>query len=427
MKKTTRIFWKSGLSVIILLFGATFAQAQDDSKVFNLFSRFSEAFDGYITNETAMRIDDEEGGSFTKIYNRLQLEYTNWLTERMKLSAVLRAVYDAVYDVEDDFLPENKDDYHAYVELREAVVNLAFETIDINLGKQQVVWGKTDGLRVLDIVNPLDLKDVASTEFLDQRIPLWMGNIEYYFNTDFSLQALIIPDMEFSKIPEPSFPADAVVRATEEPATSFENTRYGVRFSGFVGGWDFTLNYLYSWDSIPVFRKTLDTATGKFTISPEYERLHIVGGSCANVFWNTVFRGEIAASFDKYLAVSDLAVPEMMLQKDVLDYALAFERDSFDIHWIGQVLQSAVLNYDDSVTTDEFQTYLTLQGAKDFRNDTVELTVFLIYHTNEGRCIVRPDIEWDVTDAFAVTLGANLNEEGTGREDRVYVEVKYSF
>ena len=418
------------LSVILLglaLIGSTSKAGWAESESNNFFEGFVNTFDGYLMNETAVRINGDDSGSFSKIYNRLQLEYANWLTDRVKISAALRAVYDAVYDVEKDFLPENEDDYHAYIELREALVNLAFDKIDFYLGKQQVVWGKTDGLRVLDVVNPLDLRDIASTEFLDQRIPLWMGNIEYYFNSDFSLQGLIIPEMQFSKISTPEFPADALVNPTKEPVVSLENTRYGLRFSGFAGGWDFTLNYLYSWDLIPVFRKTIDQETDTLTISPGYERLHIVGGSFANVFWNTVFRGEIAASLDKYFAVDDSNVPDMVMQMNLLDYALAFERDAFDIHWIGQFLQSTILNYNEMLTTDEIQTYLTLQGSKDFVHETVEFSAFLMYNTNEERFIFRPDITWDVTDAFAVKLGANLNEEGAGREDRVYVELRYSF
>ena len=415
------------LLALIFLGNASSQSVWADTGDACLMTGIVETFDGYVLNDTAMRIDDDERGAFTKIYTRLQLEYADWLTDRAQVSAALRAVYDAVYDVEEDFLPDNKDDYHAYVDLREAVMNLAFDAVDVSVGKQAVVWGKTDGLRVLDVVNPLDSRDIASTEFLDQRIPLWMGTVEYYLSSDFSLQGLVIPDMQFSKFSDPEFPEDALVKTASEPDISVENSRYGLRFSGFAGGWDFTLNYLYSWDFIPVFKTTVAEETGSMTVSPEYERLHILGGSWANVFWNTVVRGEIAVSFDKYFSVDDVSVPDMVTQKNLLDYALAFERDSFDIHWIGQVLQSTILAYDDTITTDDIQTYVTVQGSKDFVNDTVELSAFLMYNINEERLILRPSVSWDVTDAFAVTFGANLNEEGDGREDRVHVEMKYSF
>ncbi len=45
------------------------------------------------------------------------------------------------------------------IDLREAFIDLTFEKFDLRLGKQQIVWGKTDGVRVLDVVNPLDYKE----------------------------------------------------------------------------------------------------------------------------------------------------------------------------------------------------------------------------------------------------------------------------
>ena len=304
---------------------------------------FTDTFDGYLKNSTAVRLDDM--GHFININNRFELKYSNWLNDHVGLNIVSWFVYDGAFDIEDDFVSEDEDDYRAYVDLREAVLDLTFGNLDVHLGKQQVVWGKTDGFRVTDVVNPLDLRDTALTEFLDQRIPLWMANLEYYFNTDFSVQALIIPDLEFNAFSSPAFPEGVIVHSANTPEENVKNTEYGLKLTGFYNGWDFTLNYLYSWDDMPVFRRSVDADTGTITISPEHERMHIVGSTFANVLWDTVVRGEVAAKIGKYFAVDDLTVSDMVVEKTSLSYALAFERDLLDIHWIAQVLQETILEY----------------------------------------------------------------------------------
>ena len=46
------------------------------------------------------------------------------------------------------------------------------------LGRQQNVWGKADGLKVLDLVNPQDFRELILDDFDDSRIPLWAVNAE---------------------------------------------------------------------------------------------------------------------------------------------------------------------------------------------------------------------------------------------------------
>ena len=48
------------------------------------------------------------------------------------------------------------------------------------VGKQQIVWGRTDLFRVLDVINPIDYsRNTIYDEFEDTRIPLWSLQAEY--------------------------------------------------------------------------------------------------------------------------------------------------------------------------------------------------------------------------------------------------------
>jgi len=46
------------------------------------------------------------------------------------------------------------------------------------LGKQQVVWGTADGMKLLDIINPTDYAEMAQNQMEDSRLPVWALNLE---------------------------------------------------------------------------------------------------------------------------------------------------------------------------------------------------------------------------------------------------------
>jgi len=50
----------------------------------------------------------------------------------------------------------------------------------VKIGKQQVVWGRTDLFRVLDVINPVDFsRNNIYDELSDIRIPMWIAQAEY--------------------------------------------------------------------------------------------------------------------------------------------------------------------------------------------------------------------------------------------------------
>ena len=51
---------------------------------------------------------------------------------------------------------------------------------NFRVGRQQVVWGRTDLFRVLDVINPVDYsRHNIYDELEDIRIPMWMATSEY--------------------------------------------------------------------------------------------------------------------------------------------------------------------------------------------------------------------------------------------------------
>lgn len=66
--------------------------------------------------------------------------------------------------------------------VREAFVDIAFHPLFIRAGRQLITWGRSDGVVVLDFVNPNNLRNPLTFEQERFRIPTWMLNTVYDFS-----------------------------------------------------------------------------------------------------------------------------------------------------------------------------------------------------------------------------------------------------
>jgi len=92
----------------------------------------------------------------------------------------------ATYHVELNLMRDSKgvgdyDSNESYTQrdaLREAYVDSQVGDWSLRTGKQQVVWGTADGMKLLDMINPTDYSEMAQNQMEDSRIPVWMVNAE---------------------------------------------------------------------------------------------------------------------------------------------------------------------------------------------------------------------------------------------------------
>jgi len=142
--------------------------------------------------------------TFQKIewWNELEIRYRpqqNW-----EFVTIADFLYDSAFDWDSRFRHHfrhgaNLQEWRNYKNdriLRELYLDLYFRNMDIRIGKQQVVWGKVDGRKIMDIINPEDLREMFDPSMDDwefSRLPLWMFNLKYWWS-DYNIQFLWIPD-----------------------------------------------------------------------------------------------------------------------------------------------------------------------------------------------------------------------------------------
>ena len=106
---------------------------------------------------------------------------------------------DATYHVELNLMTDGKatkdhDSHESYTQrdaLREAYVDSQVGDWSLRTGKQQVVWGTADGMKLLDMINPTDYSEMAQNQMEDSRIPVWMVNAEKDLEDGGNVQVIV--------------------------------------------------------------------------------------------------------------------------------------------------------------------------------------------------------------------------------------------
>ena len=87
------------------------------------------------------------------------------------------------------------------VELRDAFINIRLDKGVVRLGKQQIVWGTLDGIKVLDALNPQSFERFILEDFDASRIGLWSAYLDLSFG-NWRTELVLIPDTSVHYIPE---------------------------------------------------------------------------------------------------------------------------------------------------------------------------------------------------------------------------------
>ncbi len=223
--------------------------------------------------------------------------------------------------------------------------------LSTRLGKQQVIWGRTDLFRVLDVINPVDFsRNNIYDELEDIRIPMWILKTDYRMGAN-----NIFDDLNLSMVwnfdrfrphnigqcgspnvildagcffrgmnnlwenggtvanfaAEGAFatdfgPGQIGIRKAHMPAWSLSNTQFGLKLEGVYGDIGFSLNALTYRSQLPSLRGGIpaqNAFTGETGIWPgliafdiHFPRVNLLGGSLDyySQGLDTVFRVEVA-------------------------------------------------------------------------------------------------------------------------------------
>jgi hypothetical protein len=454
------------------------------------FAPLEEKFPGlslkaFVENETDFSLSSRDRLEPNIPRRAYTVQKIEWLTEvearyrtsdRWNFLTTVDYLYDSAWDLDRSFRREFKDSrfklqkYKGDRILRDTYLDIHFSKMDLRLGKQQVVWGKVDGRKIMDIINPEDLRegfDAAQDDWVYTRFPLWMVNLQYYPTTETNFQFLWIPDFQ----PTLPAPADSVWEFNRSPSSpvvqvnflerirphsswKLSDDEYALRYGFIRRGWDVHLSYFYTWSDMPTFftRQVLFPAGPpspvnpiRITLQPKHTRIHQLGFNFDKTFYigakDFIFKGEGVHALNKYYSIDDQNNRDGVTKRDNFIFAFSVGSVIFqDWSWTFRIGNELTLPFNRKLRIlpirrpiERVLTDYGLSIVKFFFHDRAQSNT-LIIATDQGEWRWRQQFFWDITDHVTVQLGVHffrgpktsLVGQFNGN-DEVEMGVKYNF
>lgn len=302
--------------------------------------------------------------------------------------------------------------------------NLSWEyygdQIQITIGKQQIVWGNADGIRVLNVVNPHNYREFILAEFNESRIPQWSSKIDYQWG-DFALQFITIFDPQFNVFAESNTPYSISAFSAEPsldtqlikdtPSDLFQDGDIGARVSGFHFGWDWAVSYLYHYNDMPYFTsyiQQLENASTLF-VEEKYDRESLCGLELANSLGSLTLRNELGVATDRELSITDnngLLNSAKVNQVDNvsgLDLNLG-EETLVSIQW-----QHTYIDTDEPLANyEKRQDLATFLIQRYWLNRTLKGRIQAYRHLDNQDHLIRSSLLYELNDAIHISLATDL-------------------
>ncbi len=335
--------------------------------------------------------------------------------------------------------------------LRELYLDLYFKNFDLRIGKQQVVWGKADGVFITDVVSPLNLSEFLLPDFDEIRTGVNAVKFDYYLgNSTFEIIGVTnftpteMPAAGSIWLKQPEFPAPTTFDWSQsEIKPNLENSELFLKYSALTSWIDFELMGGYTWDDNPTMHveklfqvnpETQQPMLAGLNITPEYHRLYLGGGSFSTEIKGIVLRGEAAYYNGKYFQTEDMQAVDALVEKDYLHYLLGVDFNIGSVKLSSQFIQQYVLDYEEDIVQEEMENTMTFFARYDMFRETLHLDLFAYVGLTGEDAFIRPKITYDFDDSFSVLLGSNIFVgEETGRfgqfqdNSMIYMKLKYNF
>ncbi|MAZ66758.1 MAG: hypothetical protein CMF25_06575 [Kangiellaceae bacterium] len=334
-----------------------------------------------------------------------------------------RVEYDSAYDWHDGYSDAAKDEYQSRLWVDDAYLRWFAGSVDLSLGYQKVVWGQADDLRVVDVVNPLDLKDFVLFDIDDYRMSLPMLRAETSFG-NWSLDGMWILDAKANELPasgsefDLGLPSDM---STNEPS----GTEVGVRLQGFVADTDVAFYGFHGYNDMPVISFDL---TG---VSEDFHRESMLGTSLSRPFGPVVMRGEWAFFHQREFGYIDGSHSAHHQQQWLVgvDYLMG--------NWLitGQYSDRRIAGWNDMLATPEKDPLYTLSADGQLASDTIALRIAVSHSDSLGggqlyqsKLTYRPSANWAWQLNIDLLDGEETNFFGQFQDnDRIWTSVTYTF
>ncbi len=311
------------------------------------------------------------------------------------------------------------------------------ENLDVKIGRQVVNWGRSDTLRVIDVLNPLDNREPGRADIEDLRWAIGMAKVDFYHGP-WTFTAIGIPEMRFDELPPPGSdfnPLAERLGPIRRP-NDFEDWEAAAAVKGIFEGWDVSAHFAYFYEDVPTLRAT---PTG---LRQGHSRLWLAGAGGNYTIGSWVLKGELAWLDGFQLTRQEEFGLVTGGGEMRLDALIGVEYYGLSEHTFAIEVANRYLPDHDGLLIGfpaflrQNSTEYAIRWSADWFNARLSTTVLAVlfgYEVQDG-AIVRLQGDYTIRDGLVLTAGMLIFAEGDlpplsdwADNDRVFVDIKWSF
>ncbi|MEA3505651.1 MAG: DUF1302 family protein [Bacteroidota bacterium] len=406
--------------VLLIIIGLPFAiRAQELSKM---------KLNGFL--DTYHAVQSNSPNDFMSSRTRLRTEL-DMKKGKSYMFASLNATYNSI-------LPEQ-----TQIELREAFLEYTTKNWNFKAGRQIVIWGIADGLRITDVVSPMDMTEFLARDYDDIRIPVNAMRVRY-LTQNMRAELIFIPVSSFFIVPyEPEnpwsiFPSNTGtyfdVNMGNTPEKNFKNSEYGGRLSFFLSGIDFSISALHTWNKMPVFKHQLSTNNDTVFVNALHNRMDMLGADISMPIGKFVIRGEVAEYFGEVQSLNMQANSNTFIKRNTTNFLIGVDwYPGNEWTFTTQYSHKLIPDYVDIIETKENTALATLGITKKILRSTLNLSTFTYLDITNNGFFNRTSADYSLTDEIHVMLGYDWFNGDKGMfgmykdNSEIWFKAKYSF
>jgi hypothetical protein len=295
------------------------------------------------------------------------------------------------------------------IELREAFFKYTGDHINLNVGRQIIIWGVSDGLRVTDIISPFDYSEFLARDYDDIRMPVNAIKIDYV-KPLYSFELVYLPIPEFFILPfEPQNPwsftqqngSQEVLLLDHKPAFKLNNGEIGGRFNCYLRGIDFSFMMLHTWNKMPQIIYD-NSDKDRLLINSFYDRMDMMGLTVSLPIGKFVVRTDGAIYFNELQMNQNTG-----LLYNCNSYQALLGVDAYlENDWmISMQIYNRNLDVDDQVGVVNNSTFLTANISKQLFRSTTKVCSFAYIDLTNNALFNRASVDYSLSDQIHLCLG----------------------
>jgi len=373
-----------------------------------------------------------------RLRQRLNLQLDVDLPRDWKLRLAGYGFYDFAYlaNDRDNYTDSVLNKYEWELDSQEAYIQGAvLPPLDLKLGRQIVNWGRSESIRILDVLNPVDNREPGRADFEELHLAVAMARLDYYIGR-WSLTGLVVPEIRFDKLPVSGsdFYPLAVDPIRIEPNSFSGDVEYGFALTGIFQGWDVSFHFARFWNDLPYTQRLLP-ATDPSGAVVKHAFLTMAGAGGNYAAGNWLFKAEFAWKDGYRFFYTNKRLSRLDALVGVEYYG--FEDTQITIELANRHLldfQKELKSAPDYAQEDRVESSIRL--ARSFLRDrlNVEVLALLFGLTAQDGSLVRVRTDYDLRDSLTIGVGILLYQQGDlpissiwARNDRFIFRVKYTF